>query len=124
MSVTREQILDGISGYLHDEILPKMGQDKALQIGLAVAANMVKNGRLVDAVFENGMIMALLEENEDGEYEIDGLLDGLKESMEMYGALPLEIPAIPLIAPRGATIKLNAADIGKIRQRIEAEEGI
>lgn len=119
MSVTREQIIDGISGFLHDEILPKMGQDKALQIGLAVAVNTMKNGHLADAVFDNEMIRALLEEDEDGGYEIDGLLDGLKESVEKYGALPLEIPAIPLIAPRGATISLDAADIAGIRRRIE-----
>ena len=123
MSASKHQIVNGIAGYIHDEIIPKMGKDKALQISLSVAVNAVKaNESMIDTVFENETVKAILEENGKGEYEITDLMDELRASVEKYGELPLEIPAIPLIAPHGATIRLDASDIAAIKRRIEAAE--
>ena len=121
MGVKKNQIVAGIIGFVQDEILPKMSRDRALQIGLSVAVNAAKaNDRLIDTVFGNEVVKAVLEENSAGEYEIGELLDSLKQSIEKYGELPLAIPPIPLFAPQGATITLDADDIAAIKRRIEA----
>ena len=39
MRVTKAQIVSGIASYIQQEILPKMGDDKALQIVFSVAVN-------------------------------------------------------------------------------------
>ena len=122
--VTKNQIVNGLAAYIQDELLPKMQEDRALQIALNVAVNAVKaNDRLIETVFGQDAIKALLKEDGEGRYEIGGLMDMLKASVEKYGAFPLTIPPIPLIAPQGANIKLNAEDIATIRLKIVGAEG-
>lgn len=123
MSATKEDIVSGVIGYVKDEILPMMGRDRGLQIGLSVALNAVRaNDALIDRVFDNAMVKALLTEDEDGLYDIDPLLDAIRQSIDQYGEMPIEIPAIPLIAPHGATVTLKDSDIAAIRQRIEGND--
>lgn len=123
MSASKERIVGGVIGYVKDEILPMMHDDRALQIGLSVALNAIKaNDALIDRVFDNAMVKALLTEDEDGLYDIDPLLDAIRKSMEQYGELPITLPAIPLIAPHGATVTLKDSDIEHIRRRIEGDD--
>lgn len=122
MSASKERIVGGVIGYVKDEILPMMHDDRALQIGLSVALNAIKaNDALIDKVFDNAMVKALMVEDENGEYDIGPLMDAIRQSIEQYGEMPIEIPAIPLIAPHGATVTLRDSDITAIRRRIEGE---
>ena len=119
MKATKQQIVNGAAEYIRDAIIPHMGGDRAMQIMASVALNAVKaNDKLADKVFEHELIKTLLEDDGSGRYEIGKLLDQLKASIEQYGALPIEIPKIPLISKDGSTITLNAADIDAIRQKI------
>lgn len=123
MSASKERIVGGVIGYVKDEILPMMHDDRALQIGLSVALNAIKaNDALIDKVFDNAMVKALMVEDEDGLYDIDPLLDAIRQSIDQYGEMPIEIPAIPLIAPHGATVTLKDSDIEHIRRRIEGDD--
>jgi len=120
MKVSKSQIVHGLAGYIQDEILPKMGDDKAVQIMLSIAANAaLANGRAVDAVFENGVVRALLEDDGAGAYEIGKVADAMRAAIEQYGSFPVTLPAIPLLSPREITLKLGAADVDAMRRRIE-----
>ena len=68
------------------------------------------------------MIKAFLQDDGTGKYEIGPLMDSLKKSVEQYGDFPIAVPSIPLIAPDGGTITLNAADISAIQAKIEGLE--
>ena len=122
MSASKDKIVNGVLGYIRDEILPMMSQDKALQIGLSVALNAIKaNDALIDKVFDNAMVKALLTEDADGLYDIKPLMEAVRASIEQYGELPITVPSIPLIAPHGATVTLRDSDIEHIRRRIEGD---
>ena len=121
MRATKNQIVSGVIGYIRDDILPKMEDDRALQIMFSVAINAVKaNDKLIDAIFANDMIRALIDDDGGGHYEVGKLFDLLKESIETYGTFPISVPPIPLISPREITLKLDASDIAAMRRRIEA----
>ena len=124
MRATKNQIVNGIVSYIQQEVLPRMEDDRALQIVFSVAAHAVKaNDKLIDAIFDNGIVKALLDDDGSGKYDISGIMDSVRESVEQYGSFPVTVPPIPLISPREITIKLNAADISAIRRKIEAAEG-
>ncbi|MBQ7655139.1 MAG: hypothetical protein IJS41_01380 [Clostridia bacterium] len=123
MKATKQHIVDGIAAYIREEMLPKMEKEKAMQIMLTVAVNAVKaNDKLIDAVFANEYVQAFLQDDGTGRYEIGGLLDTIRAAVDQYGEFPLTIPPVPLIAPAGGSIKLNAQDVDAIRRRIESAE--
>lgn len=120
MRVSKNQIIGGLAGYIQQEIMPRMDEDRALKILLSVAVNAIKaNGKMVDRYLDNDIIRALIDDDGSGHYDIERLMDWLKTSVEEYGAFPVTIPPIPLISPREITLRLSAADIGAIQRHIE-----
>ena len=120
MRVSKSQIVHGVTDYIQGEILPKMGNDKAVQIMLSIAVNAATaNNRLVDAVLGNEFVRALLEDDGSGTYEIGGIADAMRKAIEQYGSFPIQVPAIPLISPNEITLRLDAADVDAMRRRIE-----
>ena len=122
MRVTKNQIIQGVTDYLKSDILPKMGEERALQIIVTVAANAVAaNQKLADALFQNDMIRALLEDDGTGTYEIGGIADAMRDAINQFGAFPLTVPVIPFLSPREITLKLSGADVESMRRRIEGD---
>ena len=122
MRVTKNQIIQGVTDYLKSDILPKMGEERALQIIVTVVANAVAaNQKLADALFQNDMIRALLEDDGTGTYEIGGIADAMRDAINQFGAFPLTVPVIPVLAPREITLKLSGADVESMRRRIEGD---
>ena len=120
MRVTKNQIIRGVSDYIKSEILPKMGDDKAVQIIATVAINAAAaNEKLLDSVFSNEIIRTLLEDDGSGTYEIGGLADAMRGAMDQYGSLPVKLPPIPFVSGGGMTLRLNAEDVDAMRRRIE-----
>ena len=120
MRVTRPQIINGITAYIQQELLPKMDDDRALKILFSVAVNAIKaNGKIVDKWLDNDIIRALMDDDGSGSYDIDRLMDWIRMSIEEYGAFPVSIPPIPLISPREITLKLSSSDVASIKRQIE-----
>ena len=104
MRVSRDQIIRGLTEYIQSEILPQMGDDKAVQIIMSVAVNAaMANNKLVDAAMENGIVKTMLDDDGSGTYEIDGVAQAMRRAIERYGGFPVRVPAIPLISPREMT---------------------
>ena len=120
MRVTRDQIVNGIASVVETDVIPMIDDDKATQIIASIAVKAVKaNTKLVDSVFETQMIKTLLEVDEDGTYEIEGLFKSIEESVREFGAFPVELPAIPFISPTEKTLKFDAKDVSEIKRLIE-----
>ena len=120
MRVSRTQIVKGVSDYIQSDILPKMADDRAVQIIMSIAVNAVTaNNKLVDSIFANDIVRSMLDDDGTGTYEINGVADAMTAAVQKYGSFPVKIPAIPLISPREITLTLNAADVEAMRMRIE-----
>ena len=120
MRVTKSQIINGFAEYIENEIVPKMSDDKSMQIIVSVGMNMIKsNSRATDALFGHPMVCALLEADENGMYEIDPLFDALESSVSRYGYFPVTVKPIPIISPTEKELKFTADDIAEIKKNIE-----
>lgn len=120
MRVSREQIIRGIADYAQNDILPKMGNDRAVQIMATVAISAAAaNPRVADAVFESEIMRSMLGDDGTGMYELAGIVEAMRAAIEQYGSFPVRIPAIPLVSPREIVLNLNGADIDAMRKRIE-----
>jgi len=120
MRVTKSQIVNGLTRYIQQEILPKMDDDRALKILFSVGVNAIKaNDKLIDKYLQNDIIRALIDDDGSGNYDVERLMDWIKESVEEYGAFPVTVPPIPLISPKEITLRLSAPDIIAIQRHIE-----
>lgn len=120
MRVTKSQIVHGVTDYIQSEILPNLVNGKGLQIIVSIGANAIAaNHKIADAVFDNQMVRALLDDDGSGTYDIGSLADAMRKSIEQYGSFPVQIPPIPLISPDKLTLKLTAEDVAAMRSRIE-----
>ena len=120
MRVSKNQIVNGLTSYIQQEILPKMADDRALAILFSVAVNAIKsNEKLIDRYLSNDIIRALIDDDGSGSYNVERLMDWLRASVEEYGAFPVTVPPIPLISPREITLRLSASDIAAIQRNIE-----
>ena len=120
MRVTRPQIINGLTGYIQQEILPKMEDDRALKILFSVAVNAIKaNDKLIDKYLSNDIVKALIDDDGSGNYDIERLMEWIRASVEEYGAFPVIVPPIPLVSPREITLRLGPSDIVAIQRHIE-----
>ena len=120
MRVSKTQIVQGVSDYVKSNILPQLGGARSMQIIVSIGANVLAaNHKLVDAMLGNQIVSALLDDDGSGTYDISGLADAMRKAIETYGALPVQIPPIPLIAPREITLRLDASDVDAMRSLIE-----
>lgn len=120
MKVTKSQIINGITAYVQHEIFPKMEDDRSLKILFSIAGNAIKaNNKLIDKWLGSDIARMLIQEDGDGRYDIDRLMDWIKMSIDEYGAFPITIPPIPLISPREITLRLSASDVSAIQSQIE-----
>lgn len=121
MRVTKNQIVRGLAAFVSDDILPKLENDRAVQILATVAVHAaLANQALLDSAFRSPMLQALLEDDGAGTYEIDGILGAMKAAIDQYGYFPVTIPAVPLLSPREISLRLNSADVDAVRQHIES----
>ena len=120
MRVNKNQIVNGLTSYIQQEILPKMADDRALAILFSVAVNAIKaNDKLIDRYLSNDIIRALIDDDGSGSYNVERLMEWLRASVDEYGAFPVTVPPIPLISPREITLRLSASDIAAIQRHIE-----
>ena len=120
MRVTRNQIVNGITAFIQQEVLPKMEGDRALMILASVAINAIKaNGALIDKYLKNDIVRALIDDDGSGNYDVERLMEWIRMSVEEYGAFPVIVPPIPLVSPREITLRLGPSDIVAIQRAIE-----
>jgi hypothetical protein len=120
MRVTKSQIVHGITEYLQSDILPQMGGARSMQIIVSIGANAIAaNNKLADAVFKSPVVLAMLDDDGSGTYDLGGLVDAVTKSIRQYGSFPVQVPAIPLISPTGFTLSLAAEDIDAMKRKIE-----
>lgn len=120
MRVTKKQIIDGLAEYISNEITPKLGNDRALQIIASIALNAaMSNNKLVNAALENDIVRTLLEDDGSGTYEIGGVTEAMRSAIEQYGGFPVRVPAIPFISPHEVTLMLGTSDVETMRRMIE-----
>ena len=120
MRVTKSQIVHGVTDYIQSNILPQLGNGRGMQIIVSIGANAIAaNHKMADAVFDNQIVRAMLDDDGSGTYDLAGLVDAMTKSIQQFGAFPIQVPAIPLISPVEFTLSLSADDVDAMRSRIE-----
>lgn len=120
MRVTKSQIVQGVTDYIKSDILPQLVGARSMQIIVSVGANAIAaNHKLVDALFGNQIVQALLDDDGSGTYDLSGITDAMSKSIREFGNFPIKVPAIPIISPEEFILSVSADDVAAMRSRIE-----
>lgn len=123
MRIDKNKIINGIVSYIDNEVVPKIVNDKAMQIIISVGANTLRgNPAAADKLFNNGIVATVIKhEVIDGKdtYELDGLFSMVEDSVTKYGYFPITLPAIPFVSPTEKELKFSSEDIEMLKTYIE-----
>ena len=121
MRVTKSQIVHGVTDYIQSNILPQLGNGRGMQIIVSIGANAIAaNNKIVDALFDNQIVRAMLDDDGSETYDLAVLVDAMTKSIQQFGSFPVQVPAIPIISPAEFTLSFNADDVAAMRSRIES----
>lgn len=117
--IKSEQLVTGIIKYLNVEIIPCI-EDKFTKLLLrtmtiSAEANLDSYTKLVDEFVRKPFISDLLKTEKDV-FEIESLIDAVRQAVNECGELVIKIPPVKFISPEEKTLSFNNADISKLKQ--------
>lgn len=112
--VTSEQIINGLTMYVDNEMTPKLDTASKWIVGTLVGILGVKAENLVLKIQSNELAVAIGAVNEDGLFDIDLIFEQLEKSAKKYGKLQINIPTLGVIS-------LDDNDVNKIKKFIKGE---
>lgn len=121
MRVDKIKIINGIVSYIENEIIPKISDDKAMQIILSIGINTIKgNKELSNKILDNEIVKIVGQyDDSDSTYCLDSLFDSTISSVKQYGYLPFKLPAISFISPTEKEMRFYSNDIEILKSYIE-----
>lgn len=117
MDVTKDQIAKGIAKFIHEDVIPNVG-DNATQIVLGIAASAVEtNPKLLEKVLENEMLVAVARVGNN--YNLTTLQNAATLAIDKYGKLTVTIPGIKFISPDDKILQFGSDDVKRLVAHIE-----
>lgn len=117
MDVTKDQIARGFAKFLHEDVIPNVG-DSATQIVLGIAASaMDVNPKLLDKVLENEMLTAIAKVGNN--YNLSTLQKAAESAIDKYGKLTITIPGIKFVSPDDKILQFGSDDVKRLVSHIE-----
>lgn len=117
--INAEQLLRGFIKYLNTEIIPCIDDTftKLLLRTFTITAdsNSKAYEKMISDFSKSGFIADMLH-TENDTFEIEMLIDALRQAVNECGELVVKIPPIKFVSPEEKTLSFNAADISKLKQ--------
>lgn len=117
--INSEQIIKGFIKYLNTEIIPCIDDTftKLLLRTFTITAesNSKAYEKAISSFVKSGFVADMLH-TENDVFEIEMLIDALRQAVNECGELVIKIPPIKFVSPEEKTLSFNAADISKLKQ--------
>lgn len=110
--VSMIQVKQGLSAYITQEIIAKMGGWQQWVAGAFVAVAMQRADQIFEKLSKNAVVEALGIVREDGMIDIDTLYGAFKQQASQSGPVAIELPMI-------GTVTLSAGDIDMIYDHVK-----
>ena len=121
MQVTKRHIVDGVTRFIDDTLIPET-YDGQLRFVLSMMKDTIrKKPETVDIFLHNPVIASSIEED-DGMYEIGHFVDTMRNILEDCECYPITVPEVPLFSPSTKTVKITASDFEKLINDIRTSD--
>lgn len=114
-----EQLLSGAMKYLTAEVIPAV-EDTFTKFALKTLTLTTANNapayiKSLEQMINKPFISDLLEV-EDGSFEIEKIIDAVRQAVNECGELTIKIPPVKFISPEEKTLRFGANDISSLKQ--------
>lgn len=116
MEVSKQQMINGVSRYVKNEVLGKI-TDRPFRVGMAAAVSILEaKPQLADKLLENEMVSWFFECHDDM-CCIDNL-EVIARTLDEQGDIPIRIGGIKFISPEDKELLFSGNDIRKLKDYI------
>ena len=117
--INATQLVYGMMKYLGAEIIPCV-EDTFTKLVLKTLAVTAENNapayaKAVDGFIAKPFISDILKA-ESGSFEIESIIDALRQAVNECGELTVKSPAVKFLSPQEKTLRFTASDISSLKQ--------
>lgn len=117
--VSKEQISSGISEFLRKEVISQI-TDRSFKSIMSVITGIIEaKPELLEDLLNNSIVSAVLDKDEDDNYNVDDVIDIIENSIVDNGPFVITIPGIKFISPDEKQLTFNADDFEKLKKYID-----
>ena len=120
--IKSETLVDGIMEFINSNVIPSI-DDTFLKIAMktaiiTAAANKEAYVKMVDGYLDTDFFSTLLKRDSEGYFEVESLIDAIRQAMNECGELKITFPAIKFLSPTEKVLIFKANDITALKQYI------
>lgn len=112
MKVDSTKLINGLVNYTDQEVINNLPTVGKWLVGAGVGITTSKIDGIVNALNENPMAKMMGIIDEDGMFDIDLIIDNLKQSANRYGKMTVQVPLV-------GRLTFSESDIDTLRGYIE-----
>ena len=122
--ITSEQLVAGFIAYMNHEVIPNIADTftkltiRMLTISAETNAESYKH--IVDNLLKSSFMIDFLQVDEDKCFDIETLIDALRQAINECGELVIKIPPVKFVSPEEKILCFKASDVGTLKQYITA----
>ena len=94
MNYSTEQVINGLINYADSEVMIKLPTTSKWIMGTAIGVMSNKTSKIIDKLKDNPIVDILGIVDENGNIDIDTLIQAMKESASKYGNVTVEVPLV------------------------------
>ncbi len=120
--IKSETLVDGIMEFINSNVIPSI-DDAFLKIAMktaiiTAAANKDAYVKMTEGYLNTDFFSTLLKRDSEGYFEIESLIDAIRQAMNECGELKIIFPAIKFLSPTEKVLIFKANDITALKQYI------
>ena len=117
--INAEQLLSGFIKYLSAEVIPCV-EDTFTKLALKTFTITTTNSapayiKVLEDIISKPFAADLLKV-EDGCFDIESIIDAIRQAVNECGELTIKIPPVKFISPQEKTLRFSANDISSLKQ--------
>ena len=113
---SKKELADAVVKFINSDLMTDddISKDRHLKFTLCMAKKALhENPDLLDGFLDSPIVASVIK-TEDGLYDIDLFARTMKNVLSEYDSYTIQIPKIPIFAPKDNIIKITASDVDKI----------
>ena len=122
--ITSEQLVVGFIAYMDHEVLPNIDDTftklAVRMFTIAANTNAAAYEHLIDGMIKSPFAAEFLQVDDDKHFDIEVLIDALRQAINECGELVVKIPPVKFVSPEEKVLCFKASDVSTLKQYITA----